>query len=114
MYIKFVDIYTDTPGARYRKDGKYSGEEFRDDILIPALIESLKRKEKLYLDLDGAYGYPTGFLDEVFGGLIRMNLFKTRTIKEKLVIISDEAEYLKNEIKRDMEEGKKYVKHKRK
>lgn len=114
MYIKFVDIYTDTPGNRYRKDGKFSGEEFRDDILIPCLIECVKKGEKLYLDLDGAYGYPPGFIDEVFGGLVRMNVFKTRTIKETLVIISDEAEYLKNEIKRDMEEGKKYVKYKRK
>ena len=114
MYIKFVDVFTDTPGVRYRKDGKFSGEEFRDEILIPCLIRCISLNEKLYLDLDGAYGYPPGFIDEVFGGLIRMNLFKTRTIKEKLVIISDEAEYLKNEIKRDMEEGKKYVKHKRK
>ena len=37
MTIIFVKNFSTTPGARYRKLGKASGEEFRDDVLVPAI-----------------------------------------------------------------------------
>ena len=55
------------PGGRLRVRGPYSGEEFRDDFLIPRLNEF----EVLEIDLDGVVGYPPSFIDESFGELAK-------------------------------------------
>lgn len=68
---KIAETYTDAPGGRYIKDGPFSGEHFRDTVLIP-LLKGLPKGEKLQIDFDGAFGYPKSFLEEVFGGLARI------------------------------------------
>lgn len=69
--LRVAVIFSDIPGGRHRKDGAYSGEAFREKYLRPK-FESLKEGEKLLIDFDGAYGYPTSFLEEAFGGLSRI------------------------------------------
>ena len=69
--IRVVTDFTDTPGARLRSQGDFSGEEFRESILIPAVLEARKHGDKIKIDLDGTYGYPPSFLEEAFGGLVR-------------------------------------------
>ena len=71
MKICIATDFTDTPGARHRVESDFSGEEFREDILEPKFLEARAKKEKLTIDLDGGYGYPTSFLEEAFGGLAR-------------------------------------------
>lgn len=56
------------PGGRYRTDGEHSGEEFRDEYLIPALAKN----EQVQIELDGTRGYGSSFLEETFGGLVRI------------------------------------------
>lgn len=63
--------YSEILGARYRTDGKYSGEDFRETILEPKFQQALQTGEKLTIDLDGGYGNPVSFLEEAFGGLAR-------------------------------------------
>ncbi len=70
IHISIANDFSDAPGGRYRKDGKYSGEEFRDDYIVPKL-ETLKDDEVITIDLDGCYGFPVSFLEETFGGLSR-------------------------------------------
>lgn len=65
--IHVAKEFSKTPGGRYREDGPHSGEEFREDVLIPML----KVHDKLDIFLDGARGYPSSFLDEAFAGLVR-------------------------------------------
>ncbi len=48
--------------------GTGSGEEFRDKFLVPAL----QQHEPLLIEMDGTAGYPPSFLEEAFGGLIRL------------------------------------------
>lgn len=60
---KFSQEYTKYPGGRLRKDGPYSGEAFREDVLLPLLASC----QRLELDLTGAYGFGSSFLDEAFG-----------------------------------------------
>lgn len=79
--ISIARDFSDTPGGRYRKDGEFSGEEFRDRLLRPA-FEALEEHQKLTIDLDGAYGYPVSFLEEAFGGLARE--FGSRLVLNKL------------------------------
>lgn len=92
--VKIVvrDVFTKTPGGRLREDGPYSGEEFRDDILIPAL--EAHPDETVEVDLDGTCGYAASFLEEVFGGLIRRGVSPYRSIK----LVANEEPYLIDEI----------------
>lgn len=55
------------PAGRYLDDGPASGQKFRDEILVPALV----RGEKLVVEMDDAIGYGSSFLEEAFGGLVR-------------------------------------------
>lgn len=71
MIIKIATDYTDTPGARYKEQGPFPGEEFRDELLYPKYIECFEKNEELIVDLDGGYGYGSSFLEEAFGGLVR-------------------------------------------
>ncbi len=72
MDLRTMDKIKSLPGPRYRSQGEGSGEEFREDHLIPAFDESVKREETLTVEMDGArFGYPTSFLEEAFGGLAR-------------------------------------------
>lgn len=72
--------FSDTPSGRYRDDGPFSGEVFRDDILVPAL----KGNERVDVDISGVEGYGSSFLEEVFGGLVRLGLFSKDELKTKL------------------------------
>jgi len=67
-----VRDFTTTPGARYRVDGDFSGEEFRDDFLLPAFRTASDTDMIVTVDLDGTHGYATSFLEETFGGLVRV------------------------------------------
>lgn len=60
--------FTTFPGGRYIVNGKGSGELFRKEFLIPVLEKS----DRARVHLDGAVGYPSSFLEEAFGGLVRL------------------------------------------
>ncbi len=62
--------FSRTPGPRRAKEGKFSGEEFLT-LLRQRYDEAVARKTKLLVDLDGAAGYATSFLEAAFGGLAR-------------------------------------------
>ena len=101
MKLKIFKVSTEwsnTPGGRYKIEGKYSGEEFRDDILEPLYTDSRKEKSILVLDMNGSYGYADCWLEEVFGGLVRKykeeGIFKTT----KINFISDEDPSLLDKI----------------
>lgn len=85
VILKIAD-FTKIPVGRYKKFGDFSGEWFRDDILIQKLEEIKKNNQTLIIDLDGTRGYNISFLEEVFGGLVRKGyekdfLLNTITIK---------------------------------
>lgn len=62
--------FSRTPGPRKRSEGKYSGEEFLP--MLTQWFDSASQHEKtLLVDLDGAAGYATSFLEHAFGGLAR-------------------------------------------
>ena len=69
--INIAMQYTKNPGGRFRTEGEYSGEDFRETILKREYEISKKNKEDLIVNLDGGYGYGSSFLEESFGGLVR-------------------------------------------
>lgn len=102
ILINICNDFTDTPGARYRSEGDFSGEEFRETILIPKYEEAVKSKEQLKIELDGGYGYATSFLEESFGGLAR--IYEIQEVLNTLFFVSEDepglideiTEYIKN------------------
>jgi len=82
--IDIADQFTRFPAGRYRTDGPYSGQRFRDDVLIPAL----KAHNKVTIRLDGTMGYGSSFLEEVFGGLVRSKEFAQDELPGKIALLS--------------------------
>lgn len=113
MKLNIVNEFTDAPGGRYRSQGDYSGEEFRDDYLVKRYKEALKKDEKLYLYFDGSYGYPAGFLEESFGGMIRLG-FDGNDMLERMIFVSEEDEFLPMQITTYIKDMMKYNETKQK
>lgn len=61
--------FSQTPGARYRQDGEFSGEEFLEEILLPKFSKAVENKYLLLIDLDKVWGYPSSFVSGSFGKL---------------------------------------------
>jgi hypothetical protein len=77
------------PGGRWRKDGPHSGQEFREDVLTPALTEAAHDPAiKVVVDIDGAAGYGSSFLEEAFGGIVREKVLEPAVLAKKLEIKS--------------------------
>lgn len=97
MTINICNDFSETPGARYRAEGEYSGEEFRETILVPAFERAIQCNEKIIIELDGGYGYPTSFLEEAFGGLARK--YTPEQVDGLLSFVSDDEPSLEGEIR---------------
>ena len=103
IIINIAKDFSETPGPRYQKDGEYSGEEFREKVLIPKYLEAIEKKVKLEINLDGGYGYPPSFLEEAFGGIVRR--FGKEDIMKTLEFVSLEEPYLVETIQKYMEKA---------
>lgn len=90
IVLNIAKDYSRCPGARYEREGDFSGERFRTDFLAPKLREAIASGCQLEVVLDGSAGYSTSFIEEAFGGLIRSDHFSLQEVKAKIVIISDE------------------------
>jgi hypothetical protein len=99
--LKISKDFTTFPGARYKNQGTFSGEEFRDDLLIPAFNKAKAAGQKLTIDLDGTAGYAAIFLEEVFGGMVRQ--LRVKKLFNQLNIISKNEPYLIDDIKNYMQ-----------
>lgn len=101
-----ITIATDfcrAPAGRYRKNGDFTGEVFRDDILVPALLNP--DFAKVYINLDGLDGVGSSFWDEAFGEMIRKGLVSTEVIKNKMELVCTDDVYLIPTIKSIIDEA---------
>jgi len=86
--INIAQDFSDTPLGRYHpNDGLFSGERFREEFLLPALQEG-----KVEVILDGTEGFGSSFLDEAFGGIVRDGHYTAQGLRDRLVIIANEAD----------------------
>jgi hypothetical protein len=96
MTDQTIDVASDFsrfPGGRYKADGENSGQAFREDILVPALRRAIDTNSRVIVILDGTSGYPSSFLEEAFGGLIRVHKFDKETLDSVLVIEAKDPVY---------------------
>ena len=112
LLLKIATDFTTAPGPRYITEGKFSGEQFRQEVLLPKVLEAREKKVTLTVDLDGTSGYATSFLEESFGGLIRENDLSLATLDSVLKFTSNEEPSLLKEIREYMTEAEEESKKK--
>ena len=91
--ISLARDFSRFPAGRYLADGPFSGQEFREKHLVPAL-KKLGRAGRLVVDLDGVEGTGSSFLDEAFGGLVRDEGMEKSFLNERLEIRATEPDLL--------------------
>lgn len=74
--------------GRLKRNGPFSGEWFRDDILMPNIIDAELKNEKIIIDLDDVLVLPKTFLREVFYGLITK--YKYKNFKDLTIVCNDD------------------------
>lgn len=79
--IRIASDFSRYPAGRFVRDGPYSGEAFRKKFLEP----NIRLHDKIVIEMDGARGYGSSFLEEAFGGLVRKGVPKNE-LKERLEI----------------------------
>jgi len=87
--ITIASDFSKHPAGRYKTDGPFSGELFREAVLGPAL----KSPEVVVVVLDGTAGYGSSFLEEAFGGLIRNGHLSPHDAKARLRIVANDRLY---------------------
>jgi hypothetical protein len=89
MKISIAQDFSVYPAGRFRTDGDFSAQAFREDWLVPHFGE-----EPLEVDLDGTRGFDSSFLEEAFGGLVRsLGLKDLQVVRQHLVISSSLSAY---------------------
>jgi len=63
----FIKEFTKYPGGRYEKDGPFSGEQFRKEVLEPVFSSG----ENIKIDFSGVLGVPPSFIDESFAEIAK-------------------------------------------
>jgi hypothetical protein len=89
METKIIDIgkdFSTLPGGRFKEDGPYTGEHFREKFL-----PCIRDNEKIIIKLDSTSGFGSSFLEEAFGGLVRKEGFKKEQLREKLKFETDDS-----------------------
>ena len=80
--IHIAKDFSRAPAGRYHADGPRSGEAFREDHLAPAL----KGDNEVVVYLDDVEGYGSSFLEEAFGGLVRVDGFTSEVLHRLLTL----------------------------
>lgn len=69
--IDVAKAFSKTPYGRYKTDGDFSAERFRDEVLKPVIQQN--PGENIEIDFSNvAFGMGSSFLEEIFGGLVRL------------------------------------------
>lgn len=85
-----VSKFSETPGGRYERYGKFSGERFRREMLAPALRKARESGDLVQVRIDTVRrSYQSSFLEEAFGGLIRSEGFDRGFLDRHLEILCD-------------------------
>lgn len=105
IQINIARDFSDTPGGRYINEGENSGEQFREKILFPQYENAEKNNEKLEINFDGCWGFGTSFLEEAFGGLVRM--LKKKGSLDRMIFVSQEDETIPDNIRKYVVEAEK-------
>lgn len=104
MMIDLANEFSPYPSGRIPDDGKWNGQAFREQFLVPA-IKAIQNGEsqdtEIVVDIDGVRSFGSSFLEEAFGGVGRtegidrvkaLKLLRIRCTKPELTIFKDMIE----------------------
>lgn len=96
------------PAGRIKADGDFNGTRFRVEYLVSALHAAIADKTRLIVSLDGLKSCGSSFLEEAFGGLVRVEKFSKSQLDSSLRIICTETrlQRYKDAIERHIEKAK--------
>lgn len=94
MIVNVANDFSRFPAGRYLSDGPYSGEGFLLNHLVPAL----EKANKVKVVLDGTLGYGSSFLEEAFGGLVRLQRWSLSELQSRMELVSEQEPALLREI----------------
>lgn len=101
MILNIARDFSAFPAGRHKADGPYSGEGFLKEKLLPALEQA----DLVVIELDGGMGYGSSFLEEAFGGLVRLGKWSQQELLQRLKFVSDEEPALIKEIQAYMQDA---------
>lgn len=79
-------------GGRIPEHGEFNGQEFRDKFLIPPI----QAGNGVCVNFDGVVGLPSSFLEEAFGGLVRLGFLHNMNEFRRLVRVVAESPSISN------------------
>lgn len=86
--LDLASEYTPYPAGRFRADGPYSGEAFRDDVLLKRVRDAVHARQVLTVRIDGVRAFGSSFLEEAFGGLVRKGVSREQLLRHVAVVSS--------------------------
>lgn len=86
LKVNIAKDFNRFPSGRYKRLGTTSGEGFRELFLETPL----KQGKSITVELDGTIGYGSSFLDEAFGGLVRVLKISPHELKSKIHLVSED------------------------
>lgn len=100
--ISIAKDFSPYPAGRFRRDGPFSGEQFREDLLEP----SVRNESEITIDFDGARGYGSSFMEEAFGGLVRLGRATPEELHRKFKLVTRDRPSLVDEVWLYIDEAK--------
>lgn len=92
-------------GARYKKDGDNSGEEFLEKLLKPKVTKAIEGDYILKIVLDNVLGYPSSFVSGSFGKLSLE--IGAKKLLDHLEFVSDDNPVRKDKVIFEIQNPKK-------
>ncbi len=92
IHYNFVKEFTKYPGPRFIRLGRYSGEEFRENVLRPIFLD----ENSIDIDATGVLSFGPSFLDEAFSPLA--DEFGLETFKKKVKFHSNDDPMIYNKM----------------
>lgn len=95
--LSIAERFSRYPVGRVQADSDYNGTRFRKEFLVPEL-RKLGSTDRLEVSFDGLEGAGSSFLEEAFGGLIRIEGM-TASFLDKHLILSTTEDGLQDTVK---------------
>ena len=89
--VNVAQDFSPVPGGRFDEDGEFNGSRFRREHLVP----KLRSCECVDVVIDGTEGFGSSFLEEAFGGLIRVEGFSRAELVDRLRIVANDPRSLR-------------------
>lgn len=86
--ISVARDFSPYPAGRTAKDNEFNGTSFREMHLVPAL----KSSDHVIVSFDDVYALGSSFLEESFGGLVRLDGFDGDDLMNRLEIVTGDPD----------------------